>query len=295
MGKKRVFKKWLLFNYTELEALKEYLEEMALEGWILTDINTWLTFKKAEPQKIIYSVELDVKASVFDSFAEVYTVENLEECLNKGWVFTAGFGKLRIYKTKNENALPITKTEKEKYDAIINSTLKLRAIVWFVLPLIFLFNFIMLNLNQNDFPREISYYYANVFYAIFYILVASQIIVFFVWKSRAKKKIELGEKVSFQTLEHLKKKNKIIGIALIIALAVLVLGVIFALFLGQKLAAITLLFMFLIFAIMLFISVWIQRKRFEPATTIGLSIGLGLGVGFIVVVSAVFVVAVMFS
>jgi len=290
MREKKVYRKILMYNYTELEALKEYLEEKALEGWILKGINTWLTFEKGEPQKITYSVEIDEKASIYDTFAEVYPYENIEESMKAGWVFVSGKGKIKVYKTKNENAIPICRDEKQKYKAITKSTFMQSALAWFFLPILMFFNLYMMNINYNNFSLGIMVYLVNIIYAIYFILLTSQIIRFLVWKNKAKKRIEIGEKVSFCTLKHLKNKNKIIGITFLIVLALFIILAIISIFTGDMFTAIFLVTMIVIMMIIILITVWIQRQRFSPSTVVALSFGVGLGFGLLIIVVSIFIV-----
>ena len=58
------------FNFLPYEcaAAEEYLQTMAEKGWMLSSINgAYLSFKKIEPKKIKYSVDVLHKVSVFDS------------------------------------------------------------------------------------------------------------------------------------------------------------------------------------------------------------------------------------
>lgn len=283
MKEKKVLSKFLIYNYTELDALKEYLEDMALQGWILTDMNTWLTFKKAEPQKIIYSVELDENASIYDMFFKVKEIENLEECLIKGWVLVAGFGKLRVYKTKNENAIPIIKDEKVKLKKIVRSTIAQRAILWFYLPFIFMFNVIMMNLIQSS-SIQWSRFVGNGFYILFCALLIFQISSFLVWKNKAKKRVDHGGNIAIYSLKHLIIKNKILKIALAVFLLLLCLIAVISIIIGYEFVAICLIFLIAIILIILLVTACIQRMRLSSTSTLLMCIGFGFAMGFIIII-----------
>ena len=69
---KNTFIKLVLFKENECKALEEYLEERALEGWILEDRNAgFFVFKKGKPAKIKYTVDI---------FTELKTGEYREYC-----------------------------------------------------------------------------------------------------------------------------------------------------------------------------------------------------------------------
>jgi len=104
---KTTLRKFFVFKYTECDALKEYLEEMAQKGWLLKDINTYLTFEKAEPQKLIYSVEVFEKASIFDTRVEEKAKEYIDYCHEAGWQFVCSVGKTHVFVATDENAIPI--------------------------------------------------------------------------------------------------------------------------------------------------------------------------------------------
>ena len=294
MKEKKVLSKYLIYNYTELDALKKYLEDMALKGWILTDINTWLTFKKAEPQKIIYSLELDENASIYDMFKKVEEIENIEECLKQGWVFTAGFGKLRVYKTKNENAIPIIKDEKEKLKIIVRSSIAQRAMLWFALPFILLINVMLLNINHSS-SIEYLKYFGNAFYIIFYVLLAAQIISFLVWKNKAKKRVESGGNVAIYKLKYLKYKNNVIKIAYLLFLIILLFIGILSMILGNEFLSIFLFFLIALILISLLVSACIQRMRLSSSSTVLLSVGFGFGLGILVIIIVMVVAIITFQ
>jgi len=71
---------------------------MALKGWILKDgWNNYFKFEKREPQEIFYHVEIDYNESLFSSKFNPNTPEDIEESMEKGWVFVSGSGKINIY------------------------------------------------------------------------------------------------------------------------------------------------------------------------------------------------------
>lgn len=104
MKDKNVCRKFFLFNMNELGAMKEYLEEMALEGWMLTDIKQPLKFVKIEPKRIFHSVEIFSRASIIDARLNPKSSEFVAQCAAKGWEFVSSNGKVLVFKTTDPDA-----------------------------------------------------------------------------------------------------------------------------------------------------------------------------------------------
>ncbi|MCC3868275.1 DUF2812 domain-containing protein [Terrisporobacter mayombei] len=114
---KDTFIKLILFKENECKALQEYLEEKALEGWILEDRNAgFFVFKKGEPRKIKYTVDI---------FTELKTGEYKEYCEASGWKYICETDKYLIFSSEEENITPVhtyeeTELKKVRKSMIVN-------------------------------------------------------------------------------------------------------------------------------------------------------------------------------
>lgn len=120
--------KWVLFKYLpyEYRTLEKYLEKMALEGWKLENMRGFfLKFKKIEPIRLKYSVDVMDKVSFFDGKDCSTALEFREYCKEAGWDFICESDKIQIYCSENEEGnIPIHTDEKEKYYSIFKASLK---------------------------------------------------------------------------------------------------------------------------------------------------------------------------
>lgn len=206
MKERSTLKKLFLFRLNECDAVKEYLEEMALEGWKLKDIKTFFYFEKIEPQKLIYSVEVFDKASIYDTRAESKTMEYIDYCKEAGWDYICSLGKLNVFVTTDENAVPIETDEVLKFNVIKKTMFRQMIIPWAtLLNLLFCNNMLII-----DFERFITVNF-RVF-ALFLTIVGffylgGQMIIFLVWCKRTKKKLLKGESFKYLNKKDLKKQS----------------------------------------------------------------------------------------
>jgi hypothetical protein len=116
-------KKTIFFNFLpyECEAVEEYLEAMAEKGWLLQSASgPFLKFKKVEPQKIKYTVDVFHKISEFDHKESDIALEYREYCQKAGWKYVCQKGKILIFYSEDfENTVPIHTDEEENYIVII--------------------------------------------------------------------------------------------------------------------------------------------------------------------------------
>jgi len=119
-----------LFNFLpyECRAAEEYLELMAERGWLLQSINgAILKFKKIEPKKIKYSVDVLNKISIFDPKDSDVALEYREYCKAAGWNYVCQKGKIQIFILKMIRKLFLFILMKKKS---LNQLLKLHYIIW---------------------------------------------------------------------------------------------------------------------------------------------------------------------
>lgn len=121
-------KKWVIFNFLpyEYKSLEEYLEKMAVKGWILEDIRGYyLKFTKSEPKRIRYSVDIMDSISFFDGKDTDKALEYREYCKEAGWNFVCESDKIQIYSSELDNIkIDIHTDEAEKFNNISKASLK---------------------------------------------------------------------------------------------------------------------------------------------------------------------------
>ncbi len=121
-------KKWVIFNFLpyEYKSLEEYLEKMALKGWILENMmGLFLKFKRSKPKSLKYSVDIVDSVSFFDGKNSDSLLEYREYCKEAGWEFVCGREKIQVYCSEiDQERIDIHTDEVEKFNTIRKASLK---------------------------------------------------------------------------------------------------------------------------------------------------------------------------
>ncbi|MDB2050459.1 DUF2812 domain-containing protein [Clostridium perfringens] len=101
---KNMLAEFLFFREHECKAVEEYLEEKALEGWMLSHKSCGLfIFKKSPPAKCKFAVD-----NFADNIKTGSIQEYIEYCEAGGWTYLcSSYGKYLVFYTKDENITPI--------------------------------------------------------------------------------------------------------------------------------------------------------------------------------------------
>ncbi|HEX3037920.1 MAG TPA: DUF2812 domain-containing protein [Oscillospiraceae bacterium] len=276
---KTTIHKFSLYKYTECDALEEYLEEMALKGWILRDINTYLTFEKAEPQKLIYSVEVFEKASIFDTRVEDKSKEYIDYCQEAGWQFVCSVGKFHVFVSTSDNCVPIETDETLKYHTIKKSMLKQNACQWFVLPLILLLNIGTQYFYSFEVFIASSFSVLLLLILIFYlILIGSQIISFCIWCRWARKNLASGQALPSYNQNDLKRRSRIRMIPTLLTL-VLAIGMAIVSFIEADYYFAWFLLLVVVVSVLIWgVFILLQKMKLSRPANIALPIIIGISV-----------------
>ena len=253
-------RKFVLFQLNECDAIKEYLEEMALKGWALKYFRTFFCFEKIEPQKLIYSVEVFSKASVFDTIPAKSTSEFIDYCKEAGWSFICNIGQINIFVTTSNNAVPIETDENLKFKTIKKGILKQNAITWFGLFPISVFNTIV---GFLDFESLITSYIRLItvlFYIIFFVIVIIQITGFIVWSNKQSKRLKSGNSIQYISKSGRKRRAMIRMIPLFIATLILLVFAIFSILHGDYSNVAITVFTILLVPLILLFSNFLQKR-----------------------------------
>ncbi len=97
-----------IFRFYDRTGIEKYLEDKALDGWMLKKVTGfgWI-FEKCKPKKINYSVTYFPKASAFDPDPTEEQLTFTEFCGHTGWVFTAQNAQMQIFYNEKEDPVPI--------------------------------------------------------------------------------------------------------------------------------------------------------------------------------------------
>lgn len=77
---------------------------MAENGWLLQGVKgPFFKFKRIEPKKIKYSLDVLNKVSIFDHKDTETVLEYREYCTTAGWTYICQIGKIQIFYTEENN------------------------------------------------------------------------------------------------------------------------------------------------------------------------------------------------
>lgn len=125
MKEKRTLRCFNLFKPNELDLMREYLEQMAEKGWFLTKITgAFQSFEKGKPRKLRYAAEIFDRATVYDTRPESEAEDYIELCREAGWSFCGSYGRVYVFSSETEDALPIETDLEQKYRVICRDLMK---------------------------------------------------------------------------------------------------------------------------------------------------------------------------
>ncbi|MDQ5923311.1 MAG: hypothetical protein QG598_374 [Bacillota bacterium] len=183
------------------KSFDEYLEEKALEGWILEDIICgFLIFKKNKPQKCKFAVDI---------FTDNNKDEYIEYCEAGGWKYLFQHDKFLIFYTEDKIITPIQTDEEIVLKKVRKSILRS------LLYNIFLIGLMISNLftgekNGYGFFSEISDNGALLVMASLIIIIIGAVIDTVkdgLWYFKSNRAFKINENINYPSLKSLKVKN----------------------------------------------------------------------------------------
>ena len=198
---KSKFVKLISIKEHECKALEEYLEDKALEGWMLEDIICgFLIFKKNKPQKCKFAVDI---------FTDNNKDEYIEYCEAGGWKYLFQHDKFLIFYTEDKIITPIQTDEEIVLKKVRKSILRS------LLYNIFLIGLMISNLftgekNGYGFFSEISDNGALLVMASLIIIIIGAVIDTVkdgLWYFKSNRAFKLNENINYPSLKSLKVKN----------------------------------------------------------------------------------------
>lgn len=218
--------KWILFKFLpfEYEALEKYLEDMALKGWMLEKINGgYIKFKKMEPKKIKYSIDVLNKVSFFDGKNSDNALEYREYCVAAGWQFVCEWEKFQVFSCAQDiEKVPIHTDEKEKFKSILKASLYyisaslIMVICFGIMAYIatigsFNANFLASNTSLMMLIMQLSFISIELMGVISFVL----------WIAKGTISLKKGDEVSYNHFKFIKIKRVINNLIFFIAIFIL--------------------------------------------------------------------------
>lgn len=198
---KNTFIKLVTIREHECKSLEKYLEEKALEGWILHDIMCgFLVFKKGESQKLKFAVDI---------FTDDKKDEYIEYCEAAGWTHLLQHNKYFIFYTKDQDITPIQTDEEIVLKKVRKSILRNLIYNIFLIGSI-IFNLSISAKNGYGFVSDISDNSALLLMASLIVIITSVLIMIIgdtLWYFKSNRAFKLNESINCPTLKSFKVKN----------------------------------------------------------------------------------------
>ena len=192
---KSKFVKLISIKEHECKALEEYLEEKALEGWMLEDIICgFLIFKKNKPQKCKFAVDI---------FKDNNKDEYIEYCEAGGWKYLFQHDKFLIFYTEDKIITPIQTDEEIVLKKVRKSILRS------LLYNIFLIGLMISNLFTGE-KNGYGFFRALLVMASLIIIIIGAVIDTVkdgLWYFKSNRAFKLNENINYPSLKSLKVKN----------------------------------------------------------------------------------------
>ncbi|WP_432409344.1 DUF2812 domain-containing protein [Wukongibacter sp. M2B1] len=182
-----------IVSIVDHKTLEKYLEDMALEGWLIKKYNTFtMEFRKIEPTRYKFNVSLFYNASPFDYPDEEGTKSYQELCEESGWTLAASTKIFQIfYAPAEEKPVPIHTDPMEEYRIIKSTYFKTEFISLIMLLLVSLSGFLNLaRFDYTDLYNNMSLWNMLTPFIMFIFALPSLYSIFYLLK--AKKSVKNG-------------------------------------------------------------------------------------------------------
>ena len=206
--------RYVPFRLYESTSFEEYLAEMSLKGWLIEKISAndllgFMTFRKVEARKRIFCVDIFGLASDSDNRPRGQTADYVELCKAAGWEFLCKRGKMLVFFSEDENAVPIQTDEELKLHTISKET-------WKRIGTVFLYAFMFSFLALSRFSRSTFEYsvvrYSGLFLtmAIAFIAIINLILLldFSIWKIGMQADRKAGRPIRYR-VDYIKARTAI--------------------------------------------------------------------------------------
>lgn len=219
--------KIILFKFMpyEYKALEKYLDKMALRGWILKGAwGYFLKFSKEEPKKLEHTVVVVNNVYLSPLSESKESSEYKEYCEAAGWSFVCGRDNILIFNKNNDKDLPIETDENEKFKSVFKYSLK------YILSDAFATLMILFSQGHIWFGGYSPNFLADNFILLLLLILfiwtlqsTTQLIHFLIWSIGAKRKLDIGNEISykFKFITNIKLIfNKLVVIAILSSLII---------------------------------------------------------------------------
>lgn len=206
-------KRTVHYDYTELTALEQYLENAEKQGLRLREFDrNKFYFEKCKPRTVRYSCVVFKDESRSDGLNK----EFVELCKGAGWTLAAfdkNIDEFYIFRTSDKNADPIMTDDRQTLSFAARKNVRRNIFINLIYPVICIFSIIEnvwfdVGLDATSLFNSVSI--LNLMLLMFWALSISIPVAFFLdWYRKQKRRIDCGEKIEFLDIGQAEKQYRI--------------------------------------------------------------------------------------
>ncbi len=192
-----MLKKRMYFSILDCDAMKNYLEDMASQGWILKSIKRQVFyFEKDKPQKLYYSVDVFDKHNILYDYPNE-SMEYIDYCETVGWHHIGYFyNKLIIFSSPDDKTIPTISNE-EKIKLITKSYFKQNLLI--IIPFAIIVFVLFYLYLQTSLTLELEW---TIILSILFLMVIFTFADYGFWYLIQKQNIKSGNSIQYLSSEN---------------------------------------------------------------------------------------------
>ena len=196
--KNNYLKKVFFHSVYDLKGMETFLEEMAVQGYMFVkQIGFVFYFKKCEPKKLRFCVDVFGKASIFDTRPETATQEYIAYCEECGWQHLFTKGKLQFFCTDNMEATSIQTDDQLRMKLIHVQTMANYGITWILLTAAIVLQLVKTFMSYNLAEILIQNTAVILLLILWPLIILPQVMRYIYFYIKNKRRIEKGEEMFF--------------------------------------------------------------------------------------------------
>ena len=206
-------KRTVNYDYTELTALEQYLENAEKEGLRLRELDrNKFYFEKCEPRNVRYSCVVFKDENRSDGLNK----EFVELCKGAGWTLAAfdkNIDEFYIFRTSDKNADPIMTDDRQTLSFAARKNVKRNIIEMMAWPLFYL-NFVIVDVlsdvSLGKFTLLNSENFTDLAILLMWLISLAFLTTFFLrWYTKQKRHIDRNERIEFLDIRQAEKQYRI--------------------------------------------------------------------------------------
>ena len=285
-------RKLFFFEYTDLAALKHYLEDMARKGWRLVSMRNLLEFEACEPQPLYYSLDIIPAAGRMDAGPiNERTRGYLTLHASRGQSFVCHAGDLCVF-VSGDPASPVTLSDsREKIRFVRQAGTRRRRLLW-VLTVVASLMLVMRNFRSiTSWGADPSLLVmVGLIDGILIALLLYHLLTYSHWIHRARTALALGQTIPFYDAPVRRRRQAVLWSGAAALLAVLLGVAVWQAVHGAFAMLLIILIVLLLLIGLMPLLVWLQGKTLSTGQTLAVAVAIGLGVGVVVIAAAAMLV-----